>query len=382
VAEEGIAAHWKYKERGQMDQQDDRVYQWLRQVVEWQQDLSDNRQFMDSIKGDLFPDTIYVFTPKGDVKELIRGATPVDFAYAIHTQVGNRCVGAKVNGKMVPLRHLLKNGDIVEIITNPNHVPSKDWLKFVRTPRAKTRIKHIVKLEEQRCGTEIGKKLLEKEMQRFRIGATQLHKSEHLEHTFHEHGVKNLDEFLLGIGYGKISAKQVVRELFPEKIPPEVESEEKVVKRRPTPGLKIKGAEDLLLHFSKCCNPVPGDRIIGFITRGRGISIHTTNCPNLDELDYDKERLIDVDWEVTETTTHPVKISVVTIDQPGVLASVSATIASAEANVSHADISTTVDKKAILNFVVEIKNLKHLEKLLQKIETVPGVLSAKRLMQG
>lgn len=382
VAEEGIAAHWKYKDRGQIDAQDEQVYPWLRQIMEWQEDLSDNRQFMDSVKVDLFPDVIYVFTPKGDVKELIRGSTPVDFAYAIHTAVGNRCVGAKVNGKMVPLRHLLKNGDTIEVITNPNHTPSKDWLKFVRTPRAKARIKHLVQQEEQRRSIEIGRKLLEKELQRIRISPAKLFKSAELESLLQEYGVKNLEEFLGGVGYGRISAKQVVRRVFPETIPKEEVHEEKIDRHPGSNGLRIKGAEDLLINFSKCCNPLPGDRILGYITRGRGISIHTVHCPNLDELDYDKERLVEVDWEAGISAVHAVRISVLTVDRTGMLASVTTMITSEEVNISHADISTTEDKKAVLNFVVQIKDLSHLEKLLQKIEQVPGVLSVKRLMRS
>ncbi|MBI5197334.1 MAG: bifunctional (p)ppGpp synthetase/guanosine-3',5'-bis(diphosphate) 3'-pyrophosphohydrolase [Nitrospirae bacterium] len=384
VAEEGIAAHWKYKERGQLDATAEEVYPWLRQIVEWQKDLSDDRQFMDSVKVDLFPDVIYVFTPKGDVKELIRGTTPVDFAYAIHTEVGNRCVGAKVNGKLVPLRHLLKNGDTVEVITNPNHVPSKDWLKFVRTPRAKAKIKHVVKLEERRLSLDLGKKLLEKEAQKFRINPTRVYKAELLGQVFKDYGVKDIDELLVGMGYGKVSAKQVVRRLFPETVTKEDLVEEKTAKPRPSQGLRIKGAEDLMIHFSKCCNPLPGDRIFGYITRGRGISIHTVNCPNLDELDYDKERLIEVDWEgVGTVASHSARISVIAMDRPGMLASVSSTITSLEeTNISHAEITTTEDKKAVLNFAVEIKNLGHLEELIQKIQQVDGVLSVKRIMRA
>jgi GTP pyrophosphokinase len=385
VAEEGIAAHWRYKERGPVDREDKLTYQWLRQILEWQKDLADNRQFMDSVKVDLFPDVIYIFTPTGDVKELIRGATPVDFAYSIHTEVGNRCVGAKVNGKMVPLRHILKNGDTVEVITNPSHVPSKDWLKFVKSPRAKAKIKHLVRLEEQRLSSDLGKKILEKELHRVRLSMSQIHKGDPLDGILQELDVKDLDDLLVGIGYGKISAKHFVRKLFPETAPKEEEGrvEEPVIKSRGSAGVKIMGADDFMINFSKCCNPLPGDKILGYITRGRGISVHTTSCPNLDALDYDRERLVEVDWDVVkESATHPVKISVVTVDRPGVLASVSASISSSEANISHADITTTEDKKAILNFVVDIQDLTHLERLLQKIEQVQGVLSARRLMGG
>ncbi len=382
LAEEGIAAHWKYKERGQIDTKDHHIYNWLRQMMEWQQDLSDSKQFMDSVKVDLFPDVIYVFTPKGDVKELIRGATPVDLAFAIHTEVGNRCVGAKVNGKMVPLRYNLKSGDTVEIITNPNHVPSKDWLKFVKTPKARNKIKHIIKMEEHKRSLDIGHKLLEKELHRMGTSLNSFSKLEQTNDLLKEHNTKNIDDLYVLIGYGKLSVKQVIRKVYPDR-----EGKEEVQERpdaarpkRLDSGVKVKGIDDILLHFSKCCSPVPGDKIIGYITRGRGLSIHSVTCPNLDELDFDKDRLITVEWDVEGTASYPVRISVYTIDRPGLLASVSTSITSSEANISHADISTTEDKKAVLNFVIDIKNLSHLEKVIQKIEQLSGVLQVKRIM--
>ncbi|MBI5756854.1 MAG: bifunctional (p)ppGpp synthetase/guanosine-3',5'-bis(diphosphate) 3'-pyrophosphohydrolase [Nitrospirae bacterium] len=382
IAEEGIAAHWKYKDRGQIDTKDHKIYNWLRQMMEWQQDLVDSKQFMDSVKVDLFPDVIYVFTPKGDVKELIRGATPVDLAYSIHTEIGNRCMGAKVNGKMVPLRHHLKSGDTVEIITNPTHVPSKDWLKFVKTPRARNKLKHIIKLEERRRSLEIGRKLLEKELQRIGASINSLIKSEKSGDILRNHNVRDFDELFILVGYGKVSVKQIIREVFPEREEKE-ETQERVEitkHKRVSGGVKVRGVDDILLHFSKCCNPVPGDRIIGYITRGRGLSIHAATCPNVDELDYDKERLVGVEWDVSEPSTYPVRISVLTIDRPGLLASVSTSITSSEANISHADISTTEDKKAVLNFVIEVKDLPHLERIIQKIEQLNGVLQVKRMM--
>ncbi len=364
LAEEGIAAHWKYKERGQIDTKDHQIYNWLRQMMEWQQDLSDSKQFMDSVKVDLFPDVVYVFTPKGDVKELIRGATPVDLAFAIHTEVGNRCVGAKVNGKMVPLRYHLKSGDTVEIVTNPNHVPSKDWLKFVKTPKAINKLKHIIKIEEHKRSLEIGHKLLEKELQRMGTSLNSFTKSEMTDAFLKEQNMKNIDDLFVQIGYGKLSVRQVIRKIYPGKEEKEEVHERVDVSRqkRLDGGVKVKGIDDILLHFSKCCSPVPGDKIIGYITRGRGLSIHAVTCPNVDELDFDKDRLISVDWDVAGTASYPVRISVFTIDRPGLLASVSSSITSSEANISHADISTTEDKKAVLNFVIDVKDLSHLER--------------------
>ncbi len=382
MAEEGIAAHWKYKDKGHAETKDNQIYNWLRQMVEWQKDLSDSKQFLDSVKVDLFPDVVYVFTPKGDVKEMMRGATPVDFAYSIHTEIGNQCVGAKVNGKMVPLRYQFKSGDTVEVITNTNHVPSKDWLKFVKTPRARAKLKHVIKTEERRRSHEIGHKLIEKEFHRIGTSITAVNKLENLRHVLNEYSVKDIDELSVLVGYGKVSPRQILKKLFPESVEKEEtkEKEESPKRVRVPGGVKVRGIDDILVHFSKCCNPVPGDKIIGYITRGRGISIHTPACPNIDELDYDKERLVQVDWDTTEPITYPVRISVSTIDRPGVLASVSASITSSGANISHAEISTTEDKRAILNFVVDVKDLAHLERVIQKVEQVRGVEQVRRLM--
>ncbi|MCC7203162.1 MAG: bifunctional (p)ppGpp synthetase/guanosine-3',5'-bis(diphosphate) 3'-pyrophosphohydrolase [Nitrospirae bacterium] len=382
LAEEGIAAHWKYKEKGQIDTKDNQIYNWLRQMMEWQQDLSDSKQFMDSVKVDLFPDVVYVFTPKGDVMELIRGATPVDLAFSIHTEIGNRCVGAKVNGKMVPLRYQLKSGDTVEIVTNPNHTPSKDWLKFVRTPKARNKLKHIIKIEEHRRSLEIGHKLLEKELQRMGTSLSSFARAELTDAFLREKNIRSMDDLYVQLGYGKLSVKQVIRKVYPGKEEKdEVHERADVTKQKILDGgVSVKGIDDILLHFSKCCSPVPGDRIIGYITRGRGLSIHAVNCPNLAELDFDKDRLISVDWDVAGTASYPVRISVFTIDKPGLLASVSSSITSSEANISHADISTTEDKKAVLNFVIEVKDLPHLERVIQKIEQLNGVLQVKRIM--
>jgi len=383
VAEEGIAAHWKYKEKGQIDQKTDRVFGWLRQLVEWQQDLADNRQFMDSVKMDLFPDVIYVFTPKGDVKELAKGACPLDFAYSVHTEVGNHCTGAKVNGKLVPLRFVLHSGDSVEVTTSPNQTPSKDWLKWVRTARAKAKIKHWIKTEERIRSLEVGKKLLERALQRHHLSSTEPFKPEHLNALTKDFGIATPEDLLVAIGYGRITTEQVIRRLQPAATVKEGLAD-KIIRRiggRPS-GVKIKGIGDLLVHLSKCCNPVPGDPIIGFVTRGRGLSVHTLDCPNIDELDYDKDRIVEVAWDTKDAASYSVKIGVVTVDRPGMLASVSAAITSAKANISHADITTTADRRAILNFVVEILNAAHLEKVLKGIEKVDGVVQAKRVRGG
>jgi len=383
IAEEGIASHWTYKEGGALNPKDERTFAWLRQLVEWQQELADTRQFMDSVKTDLFTDVVYIFSPKGDVKELVKGATPIDFAYAIHTEVGNHCVGAKVNGKIVPLRYQLKSGDAVEILTSPTHVPSKDWLKIVKTSKAKAKIKHIIKEEERARSLDIGKKILERELRKENLSPAEVFKSDQILTGLKEQGIRTIEELFVAIGYGKISAQHVIKSLLPE---PRMKEgiKDKIIKKvgLAKSEVKVSGLDDILIHLSKCCNPVPGDQIIGFITRGRGLSIHTVDCPNIDELDYDQDRLVEVDWDKRIEATHPVDISVLTLDRPGLLASVSASIAGAGANISQAEIITTEDKKATLHFVIDITDTKHLEKVLKNIEKVEGVLQARRVRKG
>jgi GTP pyrophosphokinase len=386
LAEYGIAAHWKYKERGQVDDKDGKVFSWLRQFVEWHQDLTDNRQFMDSVKLDLFHDVVYVFTPKGMVKEMPLGSTPVDFAYAIHTEVGDRCVGAKVNGKIVPLKHQLTSGDAVEILTSPTQVPHKDWLKFVRTPRAKAKIKHWLKVEEQKRSLEIGRRLLEREFRRHNMAPAQTLKSEHLLGVAHELGFDTIDDMSAAVGYGRLSTGQVLNRLAPaapqeekEVAQDDAQPSRPQVGRQDEKGVKVKGGRDLLMQLSRCCNPVPGDRIMGYITRGRGLTIHSVGCPNLEALDYDKERLVEVDWDTATASTHPVKISVLAVDKTGVLANVSSAISGADANISRAEITTREDRKAVLDFVVEVGNTTHLGRVLKAIEGVEGVITARRI---
>jgi len=385
IAEYGIAAHWKYKEHGTIDAQEGKAFSWLRQFVEWNQDLADNRQFMDSVKLDLFHDVVYIFTPKGMVKEMPLGSTPVDFAYAIHTEIGDHCVGAKVNGKIVPLKHQIKSGDTVEILTSPTQVPHKDWLKFVRTSRSKTKIKHWLKAEQQKRSVEVGRRLLERELKRHDLPPAQSLKSDRLLDAAKKSGFDTLDDLAAAVGYGHVSAAKVTSWLLEPvsaeagpvagapavERPPGAKDEEK--------GVKVKGGRDLLMQLSRCCNPVPGDRIMGYITRGRGLTIHAVGCPNLDALDYDRDRLIDVEWDFTTPSTHPVKVSVVTVDKPGVLANVSSSISGAEANITRAEIATSEDRKAILNFVLEVQDTAHLDRVLKAIEKVEGVITTRRV---
>lgn len=385
VAEYGIAAHWKYKEQGRVHDKDSKAFGWLRQFIEWQKDLPDNRQFMDSVKLELFHDVVYVFTPKGTVKELPKGATPVDFAYAIHTEVGDHCVGAKVNGKIVPLKHEVTSGDTIEILTSPNQTPHKDWLKFVRTSRAKTKIKHWIKAEEQKRSLEIGWRLLETEIRRHGLAPSQVLKSEALLEMAQQEGCATIDELAAAVGFGRLATAQLIGRLVapisagaPTQSQP-AGAPKALSTRGGEPGVQVKGGRDLLMQLSRCCNPVPGDKILGYITRGRGLTIHSVDCPNLEALDYDRERLVEVEWDTATPSQHAVKIAVIAEDKTGVLANVSSAIAECKANISRAEIITREDRKAELDFVVEIADTAHLNHVLKTIERVGGVITTRRV---
>jgi GTP pyrophosphokinase len=385
IAEYGIAAHWKYKEQGRVDNNDSKAFGWLRQFIEWQTDLPDNRQFMDSVKLELFHDVVYVFTPKGMVKELPKGATPVDFSYAIHTEVGDHCVGAKVNGKIVPLKHQVASGDTIEILTSPNQTPHKDWLKFVRTSRAKTKIKHWIKSEEQMRSLEIGRRLMESELRRHGLAPAQVFKSDQLLEVARQQGYETADDLAAAVGFGHVAAAKIIERLVaPASGGGTAPSEPVSPAKAPTgkggeKGVQVKGARDLLMQLSRCCNPVPGDRILGYITRGRGLTIHSVDCPNLEALDYDRERLVEVEWDIATPSQHAVKIDVVAEDKTGVLANVSSAIAECHANISRAEIITREDRKAELDFVVEIVDTDHLNRVLKAIERVDGVITTRRV---
>ena len=311
-----------------------------------------------------------------------RGSTPVDFAYAIHTEVGDHCVGAKVNGKIVPLKHQVESGDTVEILTSPTQTPHKDWLKFVRTSRAKTKIKHWIKLEEQKRSIEIGRRLLESEFRRHGMAPAQMLKSPELAAAARQSGYDSTDELIASVGFGHLPAANVLEKLTSSANAP--------LETRPAPrktvagksddkGVKVKGARDVLMQLSRCCNPVPGDRILGYITRGRGLTIHAVDCPNLEALDYDRERLVEVEWDSATPSTHAVKVSVMAVDKTGVLANVSSAIAECHANISRAEIATREDRKAVLDFIVEISGTEHLDQVLKAIERVDGVITARRI---
>ena len=387
VADAGIAAHWKYKEGKGYDEKDVKRFAWLRQLLEWQQELQDSREFMDSVRVDLFPEEVYVFTPKGDVKSFPKGSTPIDFAYSVHSDVGHRCVGAKVNGKLVPLKHELKNGDIVEVITSPHHTPSKDWLKIVKSSRARNRIRTWIKTEERKRSIVLGREICEKDFRRYSLNLQKIQKSGDLKKAAGEFGFASDEDLLAAVGYGKISSGQIVGKLLPdEKVQERAERKESrlsavidKLKGKSSGAVEISGIDDVLVRFGKCCNPVPGDDIIGFITRGKGVTIHTADCSIA--LETDIQRRIDVAWSKAKTAALPVKIRVLCHDVKGILAGITLAITNCEANISSAQIQSTVDKRGENIFEVNVVDLTHLTKVMNALMKVKGVIKVERIKQ-
>jgi guanosine-3',5'-bis(diphosphate) 3'-pyrophosphohydrolase len=385
TAEEGIAAHWRYKEGTPQDPSDER-FAWLRHLLEWQQDLTDPLEFMETVKIDMFPEEVYVFTPKGEVRSFPRGATPIDFAYAIHTDVGAQCVGAKVNGRIVPLRYELRNGDTVEIRTSPNHTPNRDWLRWVVTSRARTKIKAWLKAEQKERSIAMGRDLCTRELHKYVQNPHAYMKSESLVDLAPSHGLATADDLLAAIGYGRISASQVAHKLLPPEILETYKQQPKSVDehapRRHEEGVKVQGLDDILIRYAQCCHPLPGDSIVGYVTRGRGITVHTVDCLSAEKLEYDADRRVPVEWDLQQTTTHPVKISVVALDQAGVLAGVSSAIADCDGNISRATVTTSQDKRAYLDFTVDIRDITHLKEVMRRVGNLNGVLSVERVKNG
>jgi guanosine-3',5'-bis(diphosphate) 3'-pyrophosphohydrolase len=377
IAEHGIASHWRYKEKGRVDEKSDRYISWLRELIQAQRELSDAQDFIEAVKGEVVPEVIYVFTPRGEIKEMPIGSTPVDFAYGVHTQVGNRCVGAKVNGRIVPLRFVLRNGDTVEIITSQAQAPSRDWLKFVVTQRAKSRIKQWIKTEERKQSIELGQKLLEGELRKHDLSQSVL-KSEDMQRALKFSNIPSLEDLYSFIGHGKVSAHQIVNKLLPEK-PAEEAPVTKIVKPpKEHKGITIKGIDNVLYHTAKCCFPIPGDGLIGFVTRGRGVTIHRKDCPNVDRLALDNARLVDVEWKAAGDATSPVKLLIEAVDKPGILASLSAVISTVNVNISNATVNSTEDKKSHITFILEVKDKSQLSGLTHKIAQLEGVLRVSR----
>lgn len=375
IAEEGIASHWRYKEKGVFADKDSKYVSWLRELIQSQKEMPDAKAFLEEVKGAVVPDVVYVFTPKGDIKELPIGSTPVDFAYNVHTQVGHRCVGAKVNGKIVPLRYQLKNGDVIEIITSPTHTPSRDWLKFVVTQRAKSRIKQWVNTEERKQSIELGTKLLEEELRR--QGLLSMLKSDKMLEAVKSLNISSLEDLYMSIGYGRVSPHQIINKLQPEK-----QIEEKAPKavkpEAEVKGITIKGIDNILYHTAKCCFPVPGDNLVGFITRGRGVTIHNKKCHNLERFSSNDARLVEVEWKQESDATYPAKLLIEAVDRQGILANLSSIISSVNINIRNVEANLTADRKAHIGFILEVKDKKQLTALIQKIASIDGVLKVKR----
>jgi GTP diphosphokinase / guanosine-3',5'-bis(diphosphate) 3'-diphosphatase len=391
LAEEGVAAHWKYKDGRPVSvaNDDDQRIAWMRQLIEWSQELQEPSEFLTTLKVDLAPVEVYAFTPKGRVLELPRGATPVDFAYSVHTEVGNQCVGAKVNGQMVSLRHEIVSGDVVEILTQKGHKPSRDWLSFVKSSHAKSKIRHFINTQERHEATEMGRRLLENESRNFPKGLKKI-PEEDLQKLSSEYGLSKVDDLFAAVGFGKYSARQVLTRYFGEPGKGQEGQEEeakptlvKTVKRMLGFGeapLIVKGHDDLLVFRAKCCNPIPGDDIVGYVTRGRGIAVHTRTCPNVQNLMYQTERRIPVEWGGGTSATFPVQLLIRAKDRPGLLAEITAVISGAGSNIRTLD-SRPDRQNARVEASVEIMDKRQLETILTNIRRVQGVYGVERIFQ-
>ncbi|HPX56066.1 MAG TPA: bifunctional (p)ppGpp synthetase/guanosine-3',5'-bis(diphosphate) 3'-pyrophosphohydrolase [Syntrophales bacterium] len=383
-AEEGIAAHWRYKEKRSLYQgSDEEQIKKLRELLEVQKDLTNPREFMSNLKLALFPDEVYVFTPDGDVRSFPKGSTPIDFAYSIHTDVGNQCIGAKVNRNIVPLKYELQNGDTVEIITQAGTHPSKDWLKYAVTSRARQKIKNWINTEERIKSIAFGRDLLEKEFRKRNLKYGQFIKSDEIKQLFEDYSLNSLDDLLAMVGYFKLSPKKVVNYVFPEP-----ETEEKAEEKAEQPvrsrdrvkssaGISLTGIENIMVRFGKCCDPIPGDDILGFVSRGRGITVHKADCPNVQGAEPD--RLVELEWNIKERHTYPVHIRVVCKDTKGALAEISAVIASSDVNISQAHVDTGEDMTAVLNFRVDVSDLTQFNKVVSAIKRLKNVQSVGRI---
>ncbi len=386
VAEEGIAAHWKYKDGQPLAQQDEERFAWLRHLVEWQQEMRDPGEFLSTLKIDLYPEEVYTFTPKGKVIVLPRGATPIDFAYAIHTEVGNRCVGAKVSGVIVPLKSKLKNGDIVEIVTQASHHPSRDWLAVVKTSRARNKIKHWINVAQRRQAIEIGRRILDKEAKKFGLALKRIAEGDY-QRVARDYGCTQADDLLAGLGYGKFAARQVLAKLVPSTaLEPETPSRltsavKKALGLNRDPAIQVHGHDDLMVYRAKCCRPIRGEEIVGYITRGKGIAVHAKSCPNVQNLMYDAERRIDVEWAGPKYSLYPVKLTLLTADRQGMLADVTSVISGVHSNIQNIE-ARTGDNQALIDVTLDIVDVEHLEKIVSSLRKIDGVYQVERVMQS
>jgi len=392
IAEEGIAAHWKYKEGRGKDTSEDDAMKWLRKMAEWQQDVSDARDFVDSFKLDLFPREVLAFTPKGKVIQLPRNATPIDFAYAIHTQVGDQCVGAKVNGKIVPLKYQIQNGDVVEIMTTPGHRPSRDWLNFVATSKARSKIKHWVAERQRAESVEVGRKIFEKEAAKLRLKTKQVLEDPQLAKFLNDNGYAKIDDMFAAVGYGKLMARTVLARFVKAEDLAEIEQTKtsklqkvaNAVKRALRMGderILIKGVDDVLVYRAPCCSPIRGEEIIGYITRGKGVGVHATRCKNAANLMVNRERIVEVAWAPKGEDPYAVKLAVVTEDRTGQLAALTNTIANIKTNIRNASTDDEIlnDGTRRIDLTVDVNDLQHLERVVSALKGVEGVIEVERL---
>jgi GTP pyrophosphokinase len=385
LAENGLASHWLYKEGGRVRAKDVRQFTWLREMLDWQKMESDSREFLRSLRFDLFKDEIYVFTPKGEVKELPEEATPVDFAYQIHTQVGNTCVGAKINGKLVPLSARLHSGDMVEIITDAHRRPSRDWLKFIKTAKARTRIQHYIRTEERTRSITLGREMLEKQGRKLGINIAKALKDGELDNIVREFGVVSADELFSAVGYARVTPQKVLRQMLPkeeaEKQGAEKPHDERPAAPKKADGIVIQGMRDVMVRYAKCCNPVPGDPIVGYISRGRGVTVHTSDCPTIQEME--PERLIAVQWEGgEESTPYPARIRILAKNAKGVLGIVATALAEANVNIESGSVRSLMDNTAELDFVVDVKDAAHLYQVIDRLRALESVEEVSRSHVG
>jgi guanosine-3',5'-bis(diphosphate) 3'-pyrophosphohydrolase len=384
IAEYGVCAHWRYKEGvGPISERDDQKIAWLRQLIEWVQEMEEPSEFLSTLRVDLYPEEVYTFTPKGHVVVLPRGSTPVDFAYAIHTEVGNQCTGAKVNSQIVPLRHSLANGDVVEILTQKGHGPSRDWLSFVNTSRARSKIRQWINFQESRRATEVGRRLIEKEAREHSLSLKKLETE--LAKVASDYGYASIDDLYSGIGYGKYAARQVLAKAAGEPLeekrpaePPRLASAVKRMLGMHESAILVRGQDDVLVYRASCCNPIPGDDIIGYITRGRGVAVHHASCPNVQNLLYETERRIPVEWAPKSAGTYAVRLRVYTEDKPGILAAITTAISEAEANIRSLE-STSDDLRARIEILLDLADHKQLDRIVASIRRVPGIFDVERV---
>jgi GTP pyrophosphokinase len=384
VAKSGIAAHWSYKEGKRIDENISKKFAWIQDLVENQESFGDPGEYLENVRIDLFQDEVYVFTPRGEIKTLRRGATAVDFAYMIHTEVGNQCTGAKVNGQLVPLVYKLKTGDIIEITTSKNHHPSKDWLKYVKTVKARSKIRHWIKTQEKERSMTLGREMLDKAFRKEKLNLRALVKSGQIEEVVAHFGFKAVDDLIANVGYGKITPLQVVRKIAPKREAEEGEESifNKIIgrvgrKKKLKAGVLVKGVDDILIKFGKCCQPVPGDLIVGYITRGFGVTVHRTNCVNA--LRMNPERQIEVEWNREISEVYPVKIRIISQDRVGLLADVVGNNSKFGANILNASSETRDNKMVDSFFTIGVEDISHLDKILSAVRKVKRVQDVKRV---